>query len=166
MRIFGLVAIALALASCAAPGLPASPGAETRASFRKYGVADVITLRALNRLPLRAAALIAPDGKATQAQDILVKPTTSLGENRLFGSSPFSGGTFGVTTIPATTAALSGAPQAQAELLLMLSTASLPVPDRIGYLREWRRYRIRLRFGGPPGAVERQEIAAPAPPPG
>jgi hypothetical protein len=166
MRAFALAALALGLASCTGPGLPPSPGAETRAIFRKYGVADVIALSALNRLPLRAAALIAPDGRATRARDIVVTPATSLGENMLLGSAQFSPGSFGVATIPATTASSSGVPQAQAELLLMHSTASIPLPDRVAYRREWRRYRIRVRFGDPPGAVERQEIAAPAPPPG
>ena len=166
MRVSPLFPILLLLAGCSSAAPMASSGASTEALFLKHGVADRIEIRALNRLPLRAAALIAPSGAQTGAEDIIVSPTTSLGEGKILGSAPFSGGSFGVTAIPASPAALGGAPQGSGELLLMQSTGSITLPDPIAYRRDWRGYRIRLRFGNPPGAVERRVIAAPRPPGG
>jgi hypothetical protein len=60
---------------------------------------------------------------------------------------------------------VSGAPQGDAKLLAMASTASIPVPDEIGYRRNWRSYRIFLSFGDLAGEVERRVLPAPEPPP-
>ena len=60
---------------------------------------------------------------------------------------------------------VSGAPQGDAQLLAMASTASIPVPDEIGYRRDWRSYRIFLSFGDLAGEVERRVLPAPEPPP-
>jgi hypothetical protein len=166
MRPAVLFPILLMLAACSGPGPAASPAERTEARFLEHGVADRIEIQALNRLPLRTATLIGPGGMEARADDIVVAPAASLGERKLLGSAPLSGGRFGVAAIPPSPAALGGAPQASVEVLLMLSTGSLTLPDRVAYRRDWRRYRIKLRFGDPPGAVERQGIAAPRPPGG
>ena len=56
--------------------------------------------------------------------------------------------------------------QGQQQLLANVSTAEIALPDPVAYRRDWRRYRIRLTFGTPPGEVETRDIAAPEPPPG
>lgn len=158
-----MLAGCLMLAACSGPRPVAPLGERTEARFIKHGVADRIAIQALNRLPLRSAALIAPDGRQTPAHAIVVAPTTSLGERTLLGSTPYSGGSFGVASVPTSPAALGGAPQARGELLLMLSTGSIDLPDPVAYRRNWRRYRVRLVFGSPPGPVHRQVIGAPRP---
>ena len=55
--------------------------------------------------------------------------------------------------------------QGQEQLLAMVSNAQISLPDPVAYRRDWANYRIRLTFGTPPGAIETQEIPAPAPPP-
>jgi hypothetical protein len=52
------------------------------------------------------------------------------------------------------------------QLLATVSSAEIALPDPVVYRRDWRRYRIRLTFGTPPGEVETREIPAPEPPPG
>ena len=66
------------------------------------------------------------------------------------------------TPVPAIVA---GAPQGDAQLLAMVSTASIPLPDEIEYRRDWRSYRIFLSFGDVAGEVERVVLPAPEPPP-
>jgi hypothetical protein len=60
---------------------------------------------------------------------------------------------------------ITGAPQGDATLLEMVSTASIPLPDEIEYRRDWRSYRIFLSFGDLAGEVERRVLPAPEPPP-
>ncbi|HEX6442374.1 MAG TPA: hypothetical protein VF007_09330, partial [Stellaceae bacterium] len=55
--------------------------------------------------------------------------------------------------------------RSQTRLLTTVSSATIPLPDPVAYRRDWTRYRLRLSFGTPPGAVETREIAAPEPPP-
>lgn len=165
MRRHVLFPILLMLAACSGPGLPSLPTAQSEALFVKHGVADHIEIRALNRLPLREAKLTAPNGAQTDAEDIVVSPATRLGESALLGSSMVSPGSYGVASIPPAPATIGGAPQGAGVLLLMLSTGSITLPDPVAYRRDWRRYRIRLRFGDRPGSVRRQVIAAPRPPP-
>src|SRR5205807_7086247 len=55
--------------------------------------------------------------------------------------------------------------QAREELLATVSSADIPLPDPVAYRRDWPRYRIRLVFGTPPGAIEMRELPAPEPPP-
>ncbi len=165
MRFGPFLAIPLLLSACAGPPPRSAPAESIRANILKHGVADRIVLRAENRLPLRAAELIAPDGKITKARAIVVSPATELGENRLLGGSLLSTGSFGVAAVPASPAALGGGVEGRSELFLMRSTASITIPDRVAYRRQWRHYRVRLIFGDPP-ALEKREIKAPPPLPG
>ncbi len=157
------------LAACADSGLPPLPGDQVRAGFPPGGVVDVIEVDAVNRLPLRSAELIAPDGQATPASYLIVNPSPSVTSYQQFPNGPYAGSAFGVGNITAGLPAPSltgGAPQQRVAFLTMISNASLPLADPVEYRRDWRSYRIRLGFGIPPGETETRELAAPEPPPG
>jgi len=49
---------------------------------------------------------------------------------------------------------------------VIVSSASIPLPDPVEYRRGWRNYRIRLSFGDAPDEVETRKVEAPEPPPG
>ncbi|MBV8089377.1 MAG: hypothetical protein JO139_07340 [Alphaproteobacteria bacterium] len=63
------------LAACADSSLPALTGDQIQAGFPPGGVVDVIQINAINRLPLRTAELIAPDGQPTTASYLTVNPS-------------------------------------------------------------------------------------------
>ena len=156
----------LVLAACdggAAP--PPVPAAQLRASFPVGGVIDTIVIDTVERLPLRAAALVAPDGNATQAGYINIRPAPQFAAGQWVASDPWlnalnAGGVAAapVTAHPASSAAVQG----RAQLLATVSTADIALPDPVAYRRDWARYRIRLTFGTPPD-TETREIAAPEP---
>ena len=161
----------LSIAACAGGGPPAGPLGPTeglRAGFPKRGVADTIAIDAIERLPLRAAVLVAPDGTAIMASNIDVADSPRFATGQWTAGDPWrnalsGGGPVALTMQhPETGAALQG----QQQLLANVSTAEIALPDPVAYRRDWRNYRIRLTFGTPPGEVETREIAAPEPPPG
>jgi hypothetical protein len=164
-----LVALAACAGEAAPPSTPTGPAtatAQVRAWFPAHGIVDTITIDATDRLPLRAAELIAPDGSPTPADYINTDAAPSNAGGQWAASHSWQ--------IPVTDsnafAALTGDVQAGAavradtQLLAVVSNADIPLPDPVAYRRDWRHYRIRLSFGTPPGAVESEEIAAPAPP--
>jgi hypothetical protein len=156
------------LAGCADSGPPSSATDQVRARFPPGGVVDVIEVDAVDRLPLRKAELVAPDGQATPASYLIAVPSPGITLDQEFATSPYAGNAFGYGNITANLMAPggAGAPQQRVSLLAMVSTASIPLPDPVEYRRDWRAYRIRLDFGDPRGAVETRELAAPEPPPG
>jgi hypothetical protein len=167
---FAAALLVTALVTACGPetGLSSLPTDEVRARFPPGGVVDVIEVDAVDRLPLRTAELIAPDGEATPAYYVHVNPSPSVTYYQRFPSSPYGGTTFGIGDLAAGVpfpADLAGAPQGNATLLAMASTASIRLPDEIAYRREWRSYRIFVSFGDLAGEVERRVIAAPVPPP-
>jgi hypothetical protein len=168
----GVVSLLLAtifLAACVDSGLPPVVTDQIRARFPPGGVVDVIEVDAIDRLPLRKAELVAPDGRVTPASYLNVVPSPGTTLDREFATSPYAGNAFGYGNITANLVAPGGAvgaPQQRVALLAMVSTASILLPDPVEYRRDWRDYRIRLDFGDPPGAVETRELAAPEPPPG
>ena len=156
------------LAACggAEGGVAPLPNHLVRARFPPLGVVDAIEIDAIDRLPLRSAELIAPDGEATAASYLHVDPTPSVTFDQRFVNAPYAGNAFGVSNINANApflADLAGAPQTRAQLLTMVSTASIPLPDEIAYRRDWRSYRIFLSFGDVAGEVERRVLLAPEP---
>src|SRR5271165_3043664 len=164
--VFAILTIVL-LAACADGGLSPLPSDQVRVRFPAGGVVDVIEVDAVNRLPLRKAELIAPDGMATPASYLNVNPSPSITSYEGLPNGPYAGGdAFGVGNIasgvplPAVT---GGAPQQRAAFLAMVSSASILLPDPVEYRQDWRNYRIRLSFGDPPGEVETREVAAPEP---
>jgi hypothetical protein len=151
----------LLVAACSGSGPAPLPVDQVTAGFPPHGITDVIVIDATDRLPLRAATLITPDGSAILADgvDVNARPRSDyrLGTR----TDPTHGGIgdliqSGPPPIPSI--------QSEGQLLTTISKASITLPDPVAYRRDWQRYRIRLDFGTPPGAVETQEIAAPEPP--
>ena len=166
MRFAGCLAIILLFAACSSAGPPV-PSEPVRARFPPGGVVNVIEVDAVDRLPLRQAELIAPDGHPSAANSVTANPAPTQNFYQQFPVGPYSSADFGVSSIGSNALSpgvVGAAPQTQTRLLAIVSTASIALPDPVAYRRDWQKYRIRLRFGDPP-QVETREIAAPAPPP-
>ena len=158
--------LTLALAAACAPesGLPPLPADQVRARFPPGGVVNSIEVDAIGRLPLRTAELVSPDGQSTSASYLHVNPSPSVAFYQRQIDTPYEGNIFGIGNLAPVPAVVSGAPQGDAQLLAMVSTASIPIPDEIEYRRDWRSYRIFLSFGDLAGEVERRVLPAPEPP--
>ncbi|MGD9614121.1 MAG: hypothetical protein AB7H90_07640 [Alphaproteobacteria bacterium] len=147
------------------PG-PATPRAQLRVGFG--GLVDTIEVSAIERLPLREAALIAPDGTVVPASYVNVAANPRLATGQWSLSHRWDD-----PATPDNALAALALPNAQAgaalrsrqQLLAMVSRADIPLPDPVAYRRDWRDWRIRLTFGTPPGEVVTTEIPAPEPPP-
>lgn len=165
MRLAACLAILLPIAACG--GAPTPPADQIRASFPVGGLADVIAVDAIDRLPLRHAELIAPDGRATTAELITANPAPTRDFSPQFSAGSYPGTGFGSSGVGPPNGLSPGvigtAPQSQAQLLAVVSKASIALADPVAYRRDWQKYRIRLHFGDPP-QIETREIAAPAPP--
>ena len=166
MRTVALL-LTLALVSACAPdgGLAPLPTDQMRARFPPGGVVNSIEIDAVDRLPLRTAELVSPDGQATPASYLHVNPSPSVTFYQREIDTPYEGNISGIHSAAPVPALVTGAPQGDARLLAMVSTASIPVPDEIEYRRDWRSYRIFLSFGDLAGEVERRVLPAPEPPP-
>ncbi len=152
------------------PGPPPPPGvtAELHAGFPRGGIVDTIVVDAVDRLPLRSAELVAPDGSATPASYLNVDASPAFAAGQRIVANPWQRTLAGgdAASAPAfVTGQASAALQSRGQLLANVSTADIPLPDPVLYRRDWARYRIRLTFGTPPGTVETRELPAPAPPP-
>ena len=159
--------LTLAVVAACAPesGLAPLPTDQVRARFPPGGVVNSIEVDAVERLPLRTAELVSPDGQATPASYLHVNPSPSVSFYQRRIDTPYEGNIFGIGNPAPVPGAVTGAPQGDTQLLAMASTASIPVPDEIEYRRDWRAYRIFLSFGDLAGEVERRVLAAPEPPP-
>ncbi len=159
--------LTLALAASCSPesGLPPLPTDQVHARFPPGGVVNSIEIDAVDRLPLRTAELVSPDGQATPASYLHVNSSPSVTFYQRQIDTPYEGNIFGIHSVAQVTAVATGAPQGDAQLLAMVSTASIPLPDEIEYRRDWRSYRIFLSFGDLAGEVERRVLPAPEPPP-
>ena len=167
-RLLEILVIAL-LAACTDDGSPPFAGDQTRVRFPAGGVVDVIEVDAVNRLPLRKAELIAPDGLTTPASYLNVNPAPGVTSSQGLPNGPYAGNALGVGNIAAgdpLPALIGGAPQQRTAFLAMVSDATIPLPDPVEYRRAWQSYRLRLTFGDPLGDVETKELDAPEPPPG
>jgi hypothetical protein len=159
--------LTLAVAAACAPesGLPPLPADQVSARFPPGGVVNSIEVDAIDRLPLRTAELVSPDGQATPASYLHVNPSPSVTFYQRQIDTPYEGNVFGIGNVAPVPAVVTGAPQSDTQFLAMVSTASIPVPDEIEYRRDWRSYRIFLSFGDLAGEVERRVLPAPEPPP-
>jgi hypothetical protein len=160
-------ALTMALVAACAPesGLPPLPSDQVRARFPPGGIVNSIEVDAVDRLPLRTAELVSLDGQATPASYLHVNPSPSVAFYQRQIDTPYEGNIFGIEKFAPAPAVVTGAPQGDAQLLAMVSTASIPVPDEVAYRRDWRSYRIFLSFGDLAGEVERRVLPAPEPPP-
>lgn len=160
-----MLTVALIAACVPESGLAPLPTDQVRARFPPGGVVNSIEIDAVDRLPLRTAELVSPDGQATSASYLHVNPSPSVAFYQRQIDTPYEGNIFGIGNVAPVPALVSGAPQSDAQLLAMVSTASIPLPDEIEYRRDWRSYRIFLSFGDLAGEVERRVLPAPEPPP-
>ncbi|MBV9861579.1 MAG: hypothetical protein JO267_05470 [Alphaproteobacteria bacterium] len=138
-----------------------------RVGFPPGGIADQITIEAVDRLPLRAAELIAPDGAATPAISIDVNARPSLEQGQSVANDPyrgFLGGQGSLASLTPREPVVGAALRGESELLTTISNAAIPIADPVAYRRDWPHYRIRVRFGTPPGEVRDAELEAPEPP--
>jgi hypothetical protein len=159
------------LAACTdgggAPPLPTAT-ADLRVGFPSGGLADTITVSVVDRLPLRAAALVAPDGAAIPADWIQVNADPRVATGQWVAGNPWETSLTGSSAAAALTTPnveVNAALRSQVQLLAMVSQAEIPLPDPVAYRRDWTNYRVRLTFGTPPGEIEAREVAAPEPPP-
>jgi hypothetical protein len=166
MRAAGfLLMLALVSACDSEGGLTPLPTDEVRARFPPGGVVNSIEIDAIDRLPLRTAELVSPDGQATPASYLHVNASPSVTFYQREIETPYEGNISGIHGAAPVPGVVTGAPQGDAQLLAMVSTASIPLPDEIEYRRDWRSYRIFLSFGDLAGEVERRVLPAPEPPP-
>jgi hypothetical protein len=160
-----LLMLALVAACSPETGLPPLPTDQVRARFPPGGVVNSIEVDAVDRLPLRTAELVSPDGQATPASYLHVSASPSVTFYQREIDTPYEGNVSGIHGSALVPGVVTGAPQGDAQLLAMVSTASIPLPDEIEYRRDWRSYRIFLSFGDLAGEVERRVLPAPEPPP-
>jgi hypothetical protein len=161
MRGIAVLLFLALVAGCGGGGLAPLPIGRMGAYFAVGGVADTIYVDALDRLPLRSAELVAPNGRTAAVGSIVVQPAPS--DTGTYPGGMLALGNFGgQVPVPG---AIGAAVQTRTTLLATLSNATITLPDPVAYRRDWWKYRIRLRFGAAPD-VEIREIAAPAPPSG
>jgi hypothetical protein len=165
-RLLSILPCLLLLAACDGGPPPISPAQPVmQASFPRGGIADVIKIDTRDALPLRAAELVAPDGTRTPATalDAVRAPRVSGGQQTL--KSPWLNSRFDEEPVALPNGA-DATYRSETQVLVMVSTADIPLPDPVVYRRDWANYRIRLGFDAGNGRLETREIAAPAPPPG
>jgi len=163
-RLLMIVPSLFVLAACAdAPPPAAGPQPGVRASFPPGSVVNVIRIDALDPAPLRKAALIAPDGTATEATslDVDANPQTLGGQYSL--RDPWRNA-MGNVTDPLPNGTIDPVVRSRTQLLLTISTADIALPDPVAYRRDWANYKIRLSFAGPGQQPETRDIPAPQPP--
>jgi hypothetical protein len=169
-RLLTILPLVAVLAGCSdvlsAPPASPLPQQGAHAGFQRGGVADLIRVDALDTLPLRTAELVSPDGATFPASYVQARETphdrsgSAIYQSTWLDHTSAIGGTPALFRPQPTAAVYS-----QSELLLMVSTADIPLPDPVAYRRDWTHYRIRLGFAGPGGRLETRELAAPEPPP-
>lgn len=156
----------VALAACTDAPPPGGdiPLQGVAASFPLGAVANVIRVDAREAEPLRAAELVAPDGSTTPANwlDVDSNPQRLTGQDAVADPWRSSGlGTNGINPLPT---APPNFVRSQNQLLLMVSTADIPLSDPVAYRQDWGKYKIRLSFAAG-DQLDVREIPAPAPPP-
>jgi hypothetical protein len=170
-RVLPLLLPLLLLAGCAEappPPAPETVAARLQVGFPPRGLVDTIAIDAVERLPLRSAELVAPDGGVTPARYLNVAASPTFATGQIVAANPWQHAVAPPSAIPALAvenAQAAAALQGREQLLATVSTAEIALPDPVAYRRQWRHYRIRLVFGTPPGEVETRMIPAPAPPP-
>lgn len=154
----------LLAAGCDSGAAPPVLQEHVDATFPRGGVANVIRIEALDRLPLRSAELVAPDGTATAATDLVVDPNPEANGGQEAVSDPWRSSTLtpnGISELP--NGPFDSLTHSRDKLLLMAASARIAVPDPVAYQRDWQKYRIRVGFDAGNGQIESREIAAPAP---
>jgi hypothetical protein len=165
-RLWIILPCLMALAACTgdAPPPEGPPLPSMRASFPRGGLANVIQINALDQLPLRTAELVAPDGSTTPSSgvDVEANPATLAGRHAL--NDPWrSSGIAPNGLNPAPNATADPTVYSMHQLLLMASSAQIPLPDPVAYSQGWQNYKIRLGFAAAENKLDIREIPAPEP---
>ena len=169
LRLLVTLLCSLALSACtggnAAPPSQAV-GPELQIGFPKGGLADTITITVIDRLPLRVAELVGPDGSTVKSDSINVAsaPAVRTGQSVANLSETSLSGMSAAPVLTTPDALVNAALYGQVQLQAMVSQADIALPDPVAYKRDWVNYRVRLSFGTPPGEIETREVAAPEPP--
>src|SRR5438045_3605423 len=129
MRAAAFVLTLTLVAACAPEsGLPPLPADQVRTRFPPGGVVNSIEVDAIDRLPLRTAELVSPDGRATPASYLHVNPSPSVTFYQRQIDTPYEGNIFGIGNLAPLPRVVTRAPHGEAQFLAMVSTASTPVP--------------------------------------
>jgi len=157
----------LLVVGCEDGGPPQSGAApQVHVGFPRGGIVDTIVVDTVDRLPLRAADLIAPDGTATAASSVQAEGSPRFANGQYVVNDPWQSALMGTAgkAVMATQHTSGGAAlYGQEQLLATISSADIPLPDPIAYKRDWTRYRIRLTFGTAPD-LDTRLMPAPQPP--
>jgi len=106
------------------------------------------------------------DGVVTGSSYLNVNDSPSLATGQWAGGNSWADAVTGNNALAALSLQRSegsAALRGQQQLLAIVSTAEITLPDPVAYRRDWQHYRVRLAFGTPPGEAETREIPAPAP---
>jgi hypothetical protein len=151
MRCSFSIAALLLLGACAsgASGDDAAVPSTVTARFVSGGLSNVIVVSAVDRLPLRQAVLVSPDGERIPAYSIDVDPGPQL------------------TVVPNEGFILAspGAPRYSISVQVMASTALIQLPDPVQYAKTWRDSHIEVTLGDPGSGKHEETLAAPPSPP-
>jgi hypothetical protein len=133
------------LASCGEGTVPPG-GPLERVSIAFTGLNDVIVVTAVDRLPLRSAVLVDPDGEriAAYSLDVSSSPVVEPSPTELVLGSP-------------------GVPYKVTQVNAMVATALIRLPDPTRYAKSWEQWHVELQLGDP-GSGER-DVTLPAPAP-
>ncbi len=143
-RLFAVLLTAV-VAACAGSGPAPGPDDQIRASFPPGGIANQIEINAIDRLALRGAELVAPDGHVTPALSVNAKPAPTETFSQQAWAAPISSANYGVSSIGSnalTPNVVGAAPQSQTTVLAIVSTASIQLPDPAAYQRDWQQYKF------------------------
>jgi hypothetical protein len=138
------LAALLALGACAAPAVPgdlAPRFGEVKARFLTGQDVDVIEVRALDAVPIRAAALILPDGTRVPAEQVDADASPTRPQAPAIGLGNAS------TTFVGQIA----------------SAALIRVPDPPAYRQGWKAAVVEVTMGDDAGR-RTERLAAPPPP--
>ena len=163
-RLAAVPLLCLALAACAAPPVRRADipdFGEVKAVFAQGQDIQVISVRALDRLPLTGAVLVLPDGERVEAYSIDQQKNPSLSDRTSLATTGSN-----VIGVGGGVPLLTGPGMAQSTTTLIgqiASTALIRLPDLAAYREIWSGSKVEAHLGFPPD--QRTEILR-APQPG
>lgn len=141
-----VLAALLGLAACASPAVPSDLAprfGEVKARFVTGRDVDVIEVRALDTMAIRAATLVMPDGSRVPSEQIDAE-----------GSPSLPGGPINGIGLGSSSTTLVGQ---------VASAALIRLPDPPAYRQAWKSALIEVTLGDGAGRVA-ERVAAPPPP--
>jgi len=116
--------------------------------FVPGGLVNVIVVTTIDRLPLRSAMLVAPDGVRLPAYSLDVVASPIIAE----------------TPADALALATPGAVRRVTTVATMVSTALIELPDPARYAKSWPDWQVQLRLGDPDAGERSLMLDAPPSP--